>query len=335
MPGGSKSTGTTTTTQSMPGVNDILGWGKSVAQNGNAWAPNTSSQVTPFSTATMAGLKGLNSTAQGAVNPFANNFTRIKETVGDGGLNNLQDQQVARLQGMAGGNGLNSIQQNALNLLNPIAQGKEMQGNPYLQGVIDRGSQDIANTANLMASGAGRYGSDSHAQALGKNIADFAGGLRFQDYNNQLGRRDAAIQNVFGMGTTGQGQQQNAISSLFNAGTQQRNNVLAGTQQLKDAYDARLDPYRAMMGVGSAYEGKNQALLNDASRIFDAKQNSTRAPVDWLAGLANLFQGGGQQTVTTQPSNAVGGGLGGAIAGYDTFGGPLGALFGGLGGAFL
>lgn len=335
MAGGSKSTGTTTTTQSMPGVNDVFGTAKSLFDTGTGFKPNTMSQVSPFSKQTVSGLSGMDNVAKYSYDPLKQNFDRVNATLKDGGLNNLQDQQVKRLQGIANSNGLNSIQQGALNLLNPIAQGKEMQDNPYLQGVIDRGSQDIANTANLMASGAGRYGSDSHAQVLGKNISDFAGGLRFQDYNNQLGRRDAAIQNVANLGGVGQSNVNSAISSLFNAGTQQRQNLVNGTQQLQDAYDARLDPFRTMMGVGSTYEGKNQALLNDASRIFDAKQASTRAPVDWLAGLVSALQGGTTVSNTTQPSNAVGGGLGGALSGYALTGSPLGGLLGGLGGAFL
>lgn len=338
MAGGSKNTGSSTSWTSMPLVNDILPWAKGVVTNsgpGGAWQPNTTSQVTPFSKQTMTGLTGLENVAKQSYDPLKQNFDRVNTTLKDGGLNNLQDQQVKRFQGIANSNGLNSIQQGALNLLNPIAQGKEMQNNPYLQGVIDRGSQDIANSANLMASGAGRYGSDSHAQVLGKNIGDFASNLRFNDYTNQLGRRDSAIQNVANLGGAGQSNVNNAISSLFNAGSTQRQNLLNGTQQLQDAYKLRQSPMQDLLGVGGAYENKNTQLLQDQSRIFNEKKNQQTAPLNWLADLASRFQGGSTTTNYQQPSNPLGGGLGGFLSGYGLTGSPLGGLFGGLGGAFL
>lgn len=369
---GNKTTSSSTSTTSMPLVNDILPWAKGVVQNSGGWQPNTTSMVTPFSKQTQTALTGINNVAKQAYDPFKQNFDRVNATLQDGGLNNLQDQQVNRYQGIANSNGLNQMQQNsfnrltpiaqgngynadqqrAVNLLNPIAQGKEMQNNPYLQGVIDRGSQDIANTANLMASGAGRYGSDSHAQVLGKNIGDFAGNLRFNDYNNQLGRRDAAIQAMFGMGSqgmaqktgainsqfgmgsTGQAQRMNAIDNLTNLGTQQRQNLLNGTQQLSDAYGLRKSPFQDMLNVGSAYENKNTQLLQDQARIFNEKKNAITGPLDWLSRLASQFQGGSSTTVNQQPNNPIGQGLGGFLGGYGLTGTPLGGLLGSLGGIF-
>lgn len=332
---GNKTTSSSTSTTSMPLVNDILPWAKGVVQNSGGWQPNTTSQVTPFSKQTQTALTGINNVAKQAYDPLKMNFDRVNATLKDGGLNNLQDQQVKRYQGIANSNGLGTVQQSALNLLNPIAQGKEMQNNPYLQGVIDRGSQDIANTANLMASGAGRYGSDSHAQVLGKNIGDFAGNLRFNDFNNQLGRRDAAIQSVAGLGGAGQANRMSAIGNLADLGTQQRQNLLNGTQQLSDAYGLRKSPFQDMLGVGSAYENKNSQLLQDQSRIFNEKKNAQTAPLEWLAKLASQFQGGSSTTNYQQPNNAFGNGIGGLLSGYSLTGTPLGGLLGGLGGAFM
>lgn len=334
---GNKTTSSSTSTTQMPLVNDILPWAKGVVTNsgpGGAWTPNTTSMVTPFSKQTQTALTGINNVARQAYDPLKMNFDRVNATLKDGGLNNLQDQQVKRYQGIANSNGLGTVQQSALNLLNPIAQGKEMQDNPYLQGVIDRGSRDIANTANLMASGAGRYGSDSHAQVLGKNIGDFAGNLRFNDYNTQLGRRDAAIQSVAGLGGAGQASRMDAIGNLANLGGQQRQNLLNGTQQLSDAYGLRKSPYQDMLGVGSAYENKNSQLLQDQSRIFNEKKNAITGPLDWLSRLASQFQGGSSTTVNQQPNNPFGQGIGGALSGYALTGSPFGGLLGGLGGLF-
>jgi hypothetical protein len=365
------STGTSTTTQSMPMMNDILGWGKSIVGNKGAWAPDTTSHVTPFATQTTAGMTGMTNTANASTPAFTNNFNRVNATTSDGGLNDLQDQQVGRLQGVAGGNGLNTqqqtaynqlspmaagngynaTQQNAANYLNPIASGASRQNNPYLEDMIKRGSQDIGNAGNLMASSAGRYGSDSHAQALGKNIADFAGNTRFADYNNQNARQDSAINSLFGMGTTGAGQKSgavnqqfgmgttgmdqrnDAIGSLYNAGATQRQNVLNGTGQLQDAYQARMDPYKTLMGVGAMNEGLYGRQIADNTRILNEKQGAATAPLDWLAQLAGQFQGGTSVNTGTQPTaSPLSQGLGGALTGFAATGNPFGALLGGASG---
>jgi hypothetical protein len=474
--------GSSTSNTSSPFQNQLWGWGQGVANNQAAWAPNTASQVTPFANQTVWGMNGMQQAATQSAPSMNQNYANINNTVNDGGLNSLQDQQVGRLQGIAGGNGLNTqqqqaynglnafsqgnglntqqqqaynqyspmaqgnglnsmqqwaynqlnpmaqgnglnnmqqaaynrldptaagngfnaTQQNAANYLSPIASGASRQNNPYLEDMIKRGSQDIGNAQNLMASSAGRYGSDSHAGRLGKEIGDFAGNTRFTDYNNQNARQDNAINSLFGMGTTGAGQKNeainqqygigtqgfgqktnainaqygigsqgaaqkanainaqygigtqgaaqksgatnqqfgmgttgmdqrnDAISSLYNAGTAQRQNIINGTQQLQDAYQARMDPYRTLMGVGAMNEGLYGRQIADNTRIFNEKQKSARAPLDWLS----QFAGNGNTTTTnTQPAQASGlsQGLGGALTGFAA-GGPLGGLLGGLAG---
>jgi hypothetical protein len=338
MGGSSKSTQTTFTSQ--PGVNEVLGSAKTIFNSGVPWAPDTSSHVTPFSQQTSYGLTGLTNVSKAAIDPFNKNFGRINAVVGDGGLNNLQDQQVGRLQGVANNptglnalqmkaynqltptaNGLNAEQQQALNYLTPIASGQARQNNPYLDGVIRRTSDDIGSSTNLQASAAGRYGSGAHQGVLADAVGDMSANMRYQDYGQQQGRQDAAINSLFGMGTTGAtqrsnalgqqfgmgatGQQQrmDAIGSLYNAGREQRQNVLAGTQQLQDAYQARLDPFRTMLDVGQQYEGLNSRVLQDQARILQERKNALTDPVNWLANLAGAFQGG-QQVQTTRTSES-------------------------------
>lgn len=332
MPDQNKQTGGSSTSVTAPGMNDILGSAKWLFNSGAAWAPDTSSHVTPFSTQTQNALKGITDVANSSRPAINANFNRVSATLADGGLNDLQDQQVNRLQGIAGGNGLNAQQQQGSDWLKTIAGGGDQNGNPFLDDMIKRGSQDIANSDNLMASLGGRYGSGSHTGVLGKDIADFAGNARYKDYSEQQTRKDSAIRDYFGMGTTGFGQQADAIGSLYNAGTAQRANQLAGTNQLQDAYNLRLSPMQAIGKVGSAYENKNQQILDDKSRIFRETQNGMTGPVDWLAKLANQYQGG--TTTTPQTSNPVASALGGGMAGYDIFGGPIGAGAGALAGLF-
>lgn len=298
MGGKSKSTGSTTTTsQPAPGMSQLMSNAQGVFNKGSAWAPNTSSMVTPFSTQTKQAMSGMTGAANSSIPAFNQNFSNITGLTQDGGLNDLQDQQVDRL--------------------NPIANGDRMNGNPYLDDLIKRSGDDIRYQQGAIASGAGRYGSGGHEGVLSKAIGDMSGNLRYQNYGDEANR------------------QMDAIGSLFNAGTQQRQNVAAGTGQLSDAYNAKLSPFNTLSQVGAKNEDLYSRTLADKARIFSEKQNAQTAPINWLANLLGAAGGGQQVSNTSVPSNPVAGGVGGALAGYDTFGGPLGALFGGGLGALL
>lgn len=298
MGGTNKSTGSTTTSsQPSPGMTQLMGNAKSVFDSGTAWQPNTSSMVTPFAKQTTNAMNGMTNVANQSVGAFGQNFKNIAGLTKDGGLNNLQDQQVGRLQG--------------------IANGSRMNGNPYLNDLINRSGNDIRYQSGLSASGMGRYGSGGHEGAMDKAIGDMSGNLRYQNYGDEANR------------------QMDAIGSLFNAGTQQRQNVANGTGQLNDAYNARLSPYNTLSQVGGKNEDLYSRTLADKSRIFSDSQNSQTAPINWLANLLGAAGGGQQVTNTSQPSGGLQGAIGGATAGAGLFGGPLGALFGGGLGAFL
>lgn len=333
MPDSSKPTGSTSTSVTAPGMNDILGAAKYLFNSGGAWAPDTTSHVTPFSTQTNQALTGLQNFATKQAVPLTQqNLNRVSATLSDGGLDPLQREQTGRLEQIAGGNGLNTMQQQGADWLKSIAGGGEMNGNPYLDAIIGKGSQDIANADNLSASMAGRYGSGSHQNILEKNIGDFATSQRFADYQTQQQRKDSAIRDYLGAGTTGFQQRGDAIGSLYNAGATQRANQLAGTGQMQDALNLRASPYDILGKIGKTYEGQNQALLNDKSRIFTEKKNALTDPVNWLANIAGAYKGG--TTVENKSYNPLLQALGGAASGYDIFGGPVGGAVGGLAGLF-
>ena len=101
MAGDTQESSSTTTTKSQPYANDLLGWGKSIVNSGDAWKPDTTSHVVPFSTQTTDAMKGLTDAAKSGQNYANENFFRVAGQLRDGGLNNLQDQQVGRLQSIA------------------------------------------------------------------------------------------------------------------------------------------------------------------------------------------------------------------------------------------
>lgn len=318
-----------------------------VYKSGIGSQPNTMSTVVPYAQQTMQGMNEIQNDAGLARGPMREQFRNVQANANMGGLNTLQRGAVNNLTPIANSNPteglgqLNDIQRNAYNRLNPIAGGSEMQGNPYLQDVIDRSTRDIVGASNLGASAAGRYGSGGHQNVTEKNVGDMASGLRFADYGNQQNRRDAAIRDIFGMGNTANsqyeadmGRKMDATGSLFNAGQQQQNNVNANTGALMDAYTAMQAPSEALMGIGGQYEDLLGRQINDQSRIFTEMQNQ---PWNQIARLNSVATGagsmGGNSTATAQGPSRLSSALGGALGGGTLFG-PLGAVGGGLLGAF-
>jgi hypothetical protein len=70
--------------------------------------------------------------------------------------------------------------------------GGKMNGNPFLQSVIDRTNADVTRGVGSQFEGAGRYGSGMHAGILAKSLADNENTLRYQDYATERGYQDAA-----------------------------------------------------------------------------------------------------------------------------------------------
>jgi hypothetical protein len=83
-------------------------------------------------------------------------------------------QAVQRYQGALGNT---PLENNAYNELNDVIQGKYLQGNPYIEGMIGRTNAGV----NAQFSGAGRYGSGAHQGYL----ADSANALRYQNYGDE------------------------------------------------------------------------------------------------------------------------------------------------------
>lgn len=297
MGGSNKTQSSSVNIPNIPGMNETLGAAKTVFDKGTAFSPNTTSMVSPFSTQQKAGLNGAFATATGARPMFQQNLNRVNE-----GLKGL------------GADGLTSLQDDQVNLLKPIAQGERLNGNPYVEDMIKRNADDMRYQTGVAASGMGRYGSGGHEGVLQKSVGDMAGGLRYQNYNTEANR------------------QMDAIGSLFNAGQTGLGNIQGGTQALSGAYDASLDPFNTMMGVGQTYQNQNQAILNDNARIQQEKRTAQTAPIDWMANLGRVFGG---STVSTQtPNTPISSGIGGALSAFGATQNPLMALLGGAGGAF-
>lgn len=303
---GSKNQTSTTTTNNtpwsaaQPALKTALGGAEDIYKAGIGFTPYTGSTVAPYANQTMTGMNAIEGAAGASAPAFAQNFANTANMVGQGGLNDLQNFAVDKLKPMASGDMLVS-------------------NNPFTDAVVNRAADRMGSQINLMASGMGRTGSGAHQGVLAREIGDMSSNAYMQDYNRE------------------RGYQQDAIGSLFNAGQQQFRNQLDGSSGLSDAYKAMLSPAYSMMDVGGQYEDLQTRLMNDQMRIFNETQKAPLQAVEWLNAIgsgAGSLGGTNTGTQTIPGPSRIGSGIGGALAGYGTLG-PLGALLGGLGGAFL
>lgn len=271
--------------------------------------PYTSSMVTPFSNQTTQGMQGTMATAQGAVPGFQGAYNQVAGLAGNRGFDPLQQQSVSQLQN--------------------IAAGGMLTGNPYIDQVIGNTSRDIQQAGKMNASGAGRFGSGGYQGATQRAVGDVSSQMRMQNYNTE------------------RGYQQDALGSVFNAGQQRIANIAALPGQMQSAYQASLDPYKSMMGVGGMYEDLASRQIADQKRIYDEQQAQPWNQLARLQGIAYpMAQLGGTQATTgsstqtdvkagtTGTSETAGQAplwqrmLGGATAGYGATGSGWGAAAG-------
>lgn len=108
-----------------------------------------------------------------------------------------QDEQTANLFGLADSllgkfNAGHDNVRAAQGYNTDVLSGKYLEGNPYLQRMIDEMSRGVKSGVNSQFELAGRYGSGAHTGVLADRLAAAEGGLRFQDYNAERARMDSA-----------------------------------------------------------------------------------------------------------------------------------------------
>jgi hypothetical protein len=180
-------------------------------------------------------------------------------------------------QGIINNGGFNAPQQAALQNTQNVANSSfDINSNPAFQSVLAEAQRGATDATNLNASAAGRYGSGTNQSLLAKNVGNLTSQMVGQEYNNWLGRRDAANANLFNMGQQG----------LGNLGT---------------AYSGMQAPNTDLMNVGAMNEDLATRLKNDELRIFNESQNK---PWELLGRMNAIATGAGQMGGTqtqTQP----------------------------------
>ncbi len=322
MPGGTQTTNTNTTSKPYKGSVDLIdralkdafnlykgGVGNDV-YTGSLVVPMSNQDTQAYDNLTHianrnSGDRGLQGNLQGIINKGGFNGYQ------SGALSNMQ-RQMQQL----GPNGLSDAQDSAMRNFRQLANSDySLDANPGARGVLKGEIRDATDAVNLNASAAGRYGSGVHEGVLAKNIGDISNNFRYNDFNNFLGRKDAANSGMASLGQQGVQNRQGLSSSLFNAGQ-------AGLGNMTQAYQGLQAPEQTRLGVGSAYDDLMKRTMDDQKRIFDQTQNSGWDAISRLLGVAGL---NGQYKDTTGTTVAPGPnpflqGLGGLTSGVGLLG---------------
>lgn len=295
----------------------------------NSGGFNSAQQNALSGLTSMANSSGYNQEQQDALSGF-------RGTIGSGGYNSAQQGALSGLQGIVGAGGYNDEQRAALEGVRNTATGEfDINANPAFQQVLQRAQSDALNAVNQNAAGLGRYGSGTHDGVTTREIGDLTARMVGNEYNNWQNRRDAAQNQLFGMGQTGLGNVANAQNQIFGMGQTAQGNVAnalqglaavgqqgqanvsnaqqqlfnagqQGQQNLGNAYELAQDPAKTLMGVGGMYEDLYGRTLNDQLRIANERSNAPLANIQSLLAVAN---GGGQYGTNTQtaqgPNNAL------------------------------
>lgn len=227
------------------------------------------------------------------------------------------DQTQAQLQGQSGGlnfaqGAMQDTAGSALGANRLMTSGDLLyaNSNPYLQQNISDANSLIARdfNENIMpsigqgAQGAGQYGSSR--QGIAEGIAGRGAAEAMTRNTNQM------MNQAYGTGL---------------------NAMATGVGQTQGALAAGLSPYQAMMDIGGQQQAFNQLGINDDINAYNFNQQAPWQNVANLQGAltGNYMGSGGSSTVPVTGDNPLLGALGGAATGYS-FGGPIGAVGGGV-----
>jgi hypothetical protein len=194
-----------------------------------------------------SGSKSKSSSSSGSAQAWAQPFAKSAAS----GVQSVFDRNQPGLQNMTNmvQNDLNPALMQKFQAGLPVAQqgtqynsdvlsGKYLQGNPYLQQMIDQSATGIRENVDARMSRAGRYASGAHDGVTAREIGNMEGQMRFANHAAEMDRMgqaagaaqagsasdNAQLLASLGLGAelpyTGSNNLANALGALFNGGTE-------------------------------------------------------------------------------------------------------------------
>jgi endosialidase-like protein len=172
--------------------------------------------------------------------------------------------------------------------------------NPYLTETINAATAPVESAVNSAFSSAGRYGSGSHVDELGRSIGDISSRMASENYNNERGRMTSGM-------------------------------MFAPQLAQQDYFDIN-----QVGATGSALDAYNQSLINSDIERYNYGQDADWQRVQQFLGAINGAAPFGSTGTSRGPApdmfqSMLGGGLG--LAGIGSMLGLFGGGGAGLGAA--
>lgn len=181
---------------------------------------------------------------------------------------------------VAGGKYLNA--QPSAGLYGDIIGGSQLNGNPYLQQIIDSTNASVGTAANrqFAARGLGAGISTPYANIVSKNLAASEGNLRYQNYNDAANRQLTAAGQSDAAFANERGYMDNASGRILAAGTTDANNALSASQA-----------NAANQLAASQANASNSLAANtsNAANGLTADQFNSKQAFDAATGLGQLY----------------------------------------------
>jgi hypothetical protein len=307
--------------------------------------PFSGNTVVPYATETLQGMDQLRGLASGGAPNIDLANSQVGNILQTGGISGQQQDQIGNMARVAQG-GYRPEQALGIAGMMQTASGANLDGNPYLDDMFQRGATQIGRSVNDSMGSAGRYGSGAHQSTLGQSVGDLYNNMYSSNYAQERANQMAAQGQLVG---AGQGQDQlamGAANNAFNALNTGTSNIFQAAGMSPSLFTAQGLPSEFAFDVGQMQEDlAARNMQQDISR-YNAQQ---MAPYDELMRLNALASGavstGASSTGTTlapssRPSTAAGI-LGGAATGaaigskFPVIGTGLGAIGGGILGGFF
>lgn len=240
----------------------------------------------------------------------------------------------------------------AMGMTAQTAQGGYLGGNPFFQGAFQpaaRAAQDQfqqgIQSVTSGASQAGRYGSgamgqlqDRASNQFAQSLSDTAGKLAYQNYGQERGLQESAIQNLGALSNQALQTQLQAASGVGQTAASDMQRQLQAAAMSPDMAAQDYADIQRLIDLGQMQEGYQEMALGDAMNRFNFQQ---AAPYSALQSFLSSAYGAPMGMQTSQPiyRNPVGSAVSGGLAGYGladmggfnpALGAGAGALAGGL-----
>ena len=214
-----------------------------------------------------------------------------------------------------------------------IGGGSMLNANPYVDDMFNNAASRVGEQfskyvmpgVTSMFAGAGRYGSNQHAEGLGAAQGQFgdmlnrlATSIYGGNYANERGLQQQALNTAGQFDLQGRSLQQGALDS---AGT------MFGRERVMQGQAAGMSPELSqadyfdiaqLMGLGGQQDAYSQSLLNSDIARWDFNQQAPNESLSFLNNIlsgASAYKGGTTTGGSQQPYSPLAGMLGGARLG--------------------